>query len=211
MAGLSSPRPLRRPPIDSGDAESSLCPAPFQGPIVATNSCLDLLRFRGHLNRMLMAKTTPTIDYRYYTPLGLPYLLLILSTAIGGATLGMVARDHFATHWLGLLIGAPVGAVVGAVVFVVSVRARIRYLLPLPCCRNGVCKIFERDYTYARGRIIGWLDPGLYHFRCACGDDYLRRGRRFMLIASDGAPIPYKRLIRWHEWIDDIEPEHNHS
>lgn len=78
---------------------------------------------------------------------------------------------------------------------------------PLPACRNERCVQF--DYVWKRG---GWNPNaeeferergGVFHYRCKCGDEYIRLGTRFMQVLPDGTLQPYKRLTGFRKWRDD--------
>ena len=124
------------------------------------------------------------------TCVGLFWFLFVVSFGVGG-------------YWVGSRIGAlsgVIGAVLGlAAGFGVIVCIwRLLELLdkwrpPRPSCRNGVCRFDDYD-------LIRLTDQGGV-FRCGCGDEYQRAGRRFMLLHPDGTVEPYMvkpgTLRRW--------------
>lgn len=76
-------------------------------------------------------------------------------------------------------------------------------LRPFPVCRQGKCRTF-REYVWKRGSIYGWEKGGIFRYRCRCGDEYLRVGKRFLQVLDDGATRPYKKYQRGGKWVDDI-------
>ena len=105
--------------------------------------------------------------------------------------------------WIGYGLGFLVGDVAGLFLLWSLVRWRTKLFLSFPPCRRGKCLQFERDYTYRQGTLSGWIDWGKYHYRCRCGDQYLRKGNRFMEVAPDGSLKPYKKLNDARKWVDD--------
>lgn len=75
-------------------------------------------------------------------------------------------------------------------------------LKPWPECQRGKCRTF-RGYVWKRGSIYGWEKGGIFRYRCKCGDEYVRKGDRFLQVLSDGTMHPYKRYERG-KWVDDV-------
>ncbi len=75
-------------------------------------------------------------------------------------------------------------------------------LKPWPECRQGRCRSF-RDYVWMRGTVFGWEKGGRFRYRCKCGDEYLRDGRKFLRVLGDGTTRGYKRYECGVGWMDD--------
>jgi hypothetical protein len=78
---------------------------------------------------------------------------------------------------------------------------------PFPTCKNGKCcgiHDFLRDVELPEGKQVeGTNQPIAY--KCRCGDEYLRSGKQFMALDSERTPRPYKKLIGFHKWVDDLD------
>lgn len=67
-----------------------------------------------------------------------------------------------------------------------------------PKCKNGTCG--PRDYE---GVPVRSGDAGLT-FKCKCGQRYLRKRNRFLILGEDGQAIPYKIKRHFYSrWDDD--------
>jgi hypothetical protein len=138
---------------------------------------------------------------------GLPLLGIGICLGTGGVITSWILGSATVIGPLRILLYA-VGFVIGAgladLLYYFVAYFRIRYLLPLPVCRSGACSVFERDYTYRIGTLLGWIDPGFYNYKCRCGDEYVRLGRKFMLLEPDGSTQKYKVLRGYSKWVDDV-------
>jgi hypothetical protein len=99
-------------------------------------------------------------------------------------------------------IGYPVGFVVVFLLAWAVLLGRILLLFPFPSCRHGKCHSID-DYTWNWGSLFGREAWGVYYYKCKCGHQYIREGKRFMEILSDGTKCPYKKLIGFRKWTDD--------
>ena len=78
---------------------------------------------------------------------------------------------------------------------------------PFPTCKAGKCD-GRRDYTIAESSRYGSKNrpvDGSVEYNCRCGDAYLRCGKQFMALDSERARHPYKKLIGFHKWADDLD------
>jgi len=94
---------------------------------------------------------------------------------------------------------------------------RILLFFPFPVCRKGKCNSID-DYSWFHGTFFGKCKWGVYWYKCHCGDQYLRRGKRFLFIPEPknppspwvdirkGTTRPYKKLVGFRKWADDTEP-----
>jgi hypothetical protein len=80
--------------------------------------------------------------------------------------------------------------------------ARILTCYPLPPCRRGKCRGIG-DFTWPIGWTFGREKWGTYYYKCSCGDEYVREGKQFMELLSDGTKRPYKKLVAFRKWADD--------
>ena len=138
----------------------------------------------------------------------LPNFLLLCSCAVGGMLCALTARKMFGEYGhvavgIGSFIGLILGVVGSWTIFFSLVKLRVKYFLSLPRCKRDCCYRFGPDYTWRKGTIYGWIDWSQHHFRCKCGDQYLRKGRKFMEVHPDNLLKPYKRLEGWSTWVDD--------
>jgi hypothetical protein len=76
-----------------------------------------------------------------------------------------------------------------------------------PTCKSGKCR-GRRDFfgdtalpqREQEGDSSRWIA-----YKCQCGDGYLRCGKKFMVLDSERTPHPYKKLIGFHKWADDLD------
>lgn len=132
--------------------------------------------------------------------------------------------------WLGQPLGPagwyvllfPSGMIVSLLLWA-FLLGRIRFFFPFPTCRRGVCRTMA-NYSWDAGTIYGKRKWGCYIYQCACGDSYLRYGKRFMKILPPSSDLedsevsegwvtiteantrPYKRLTGFRSWSDDDDP-----
>lgn len=78
---------------------------------------------------------------------------------------------------------------------------RVLIFLPFPPCRQGKCHGID-DYRGPLGAIFGRVGWRLYLYRCNCGDMYVRRKRRFMILLPDNKVQAYKKLVGFRTWVD---------
>lgn len=102
----------------------------------------------------------------------------------------------------GYLVGFPLGFFAAIFVTWAALIGRIALLYPFPLCRMGQCQGFGQ-YVWMRGTIYGYEGSGTYRYRCKCGDEYVRRGRKFMYVPIDGSEVPYKKVVGFQKWADD--------
>lgn len=118
-----------------------------------------------------------------------------------GAWLGL--KLHRWVGFTGYLVGFPLGSFLAIFVTWAVLLGRIALLYPFPLCQMGQCRGFGQ-YVWMRGTIYGYERGGRYRYRCKCGDEYVRRGKRFMHVLANGTEAPYKKLIGFRKWEDDV-------
>src|SRR5882762_5454810 len=96
------------------------------------------------------------------------------------------------------------GIIVGFLITRAILVGRLRLFFPLPLCRRGKCHTLGRDYVWRLGTLFGYETKGNYLHKCACGDMYVRKGTRFMELLPDDTRRPYKRLVGFRKWVDDL-------
>ena len=119
---------------------------------------------------------------------------------------GMLLALYLGKSWgvVGNCIGFTIG-LAGVILFTwLILLGRILLFLPFPPCRQGKCHRLG-DYVWRQGTIYGWEKWGVYSYRCKCGDYYVRDRKRFMQLLSDGTKQPYKKLIGFRKWADDLD------
>lgn len=133
--------------------------------------------------------------------LTLPRLIV---TAIWIAS-GVVLSSLLGRAWgtFGYVFGFLVGVVIVILLTWIIILSRNLLLMPFPVCRSGKCRTF-RDYTWKRGTLYGREKGGIFRYRCRCGDEYIRDGRRFLQVLSDGTTRPYKKYEGGNQWVDDV-------
>lgn len=67
-----------------------------------------------------------------------------------------------------------------------------------PCCR-GICTQ-RTDFGWDMPLIFGRNGWGVYYYRCKCGDYYVRRGRQFRELLTDGRERPYLIIHGVRSW-----------
>jgi hypothetical protein len=129
-------------------------------------------------------------------------LTRLIGTALWIAV-GVAVSSSFGARWgkIGYAGGFLVGAL-GAFLLTWWGLLTLHVLLkPWPECRRKKCHTF-RDYVWKRGSIYGREKGSQYRYRCKCGDEYLRRGRRFLKVSEDGSVHPFK-IYQKGAWMDD--------
>jgi hypothetical protein len=133
--------------------------------------------------------------------LTLPRLLLAMSWPLCGVLIWEGLHEPWGR------IGYAAFIVLGFVVGLLATRAfligRLWVLFPLPACRRGKCQRLGRDYTWRLGTLFGYETKGHYLYRCACGEMYIRKGKRFTELLPDDTHRPYKRLVGFRKWADE--------
>ena len=122
----------------------------------------------------------------YNTLLKLFYLSLSFSI---GACFAPPKLAVFLNRTLGVPIGIALfvlfllfvfGTIVGGILFRYLILLGLKLMLTLPPCKNNRCTSFGRDYTWSPLTLFGWVEFGHFHYRCACGDQYMRIANRFL-------------------------------
>jgi len=113
------------------------------------------------------------------------------------------AGRNLAVYWgkAGWVVGGLVGIVCGflllyALRLLVGFYHRFRPLRPT--CRHGKCH--SEDYAI---KVVAKEGSWESENRCKCGDTFVRRGNRFMLLRSDGSTQPYMLRKPFHNWESD--------
>lgn len=89
--------------------------------------------------------------------------------------------------------------ILAAVVSMVVLLRRYAGNACFPKCKNGICG--PRDYE---GVPVRPGDAGI-PFKCKCGQRYLLKRNRFMLLGDDGQATPYKIKRQFYSrWTDDV-------
>jgi hypothetical protein len=76
-----------------------------------------------------------------------------------------------------------------------------------PVCSSGQCRR-RRDFAVSGSCYYSNKDrpvDGSTEYKCKCGDEYVRRGKRFMALDSERNPHHYKKLVGFHKWADDMD------
>lgn len=141
-----------------------------------------------------------------------PMLWLTMSAIFLAFAVGAVVGNYFGPqgspvskwgYWIGFTIAYFPCSIL--VYWLICMYAKS--ILSVPCCRQRCyCKVGE-DYTYLENTACGWIGRGFY-FKCKCGEEYLRRGRRFLrVLPGDGKAwyklARYKKMKGWRTWVDD--------
>jgi hypothetical protein len=101
------------------------------------------------------------------------------------------------------MVGFPLGFSGAVLATWAILLGRIVLLFPFPICREGKCRGLN-GYVWKKGTLYGSKKGGLYRYRCRCGREYVRKGRKFMEVGSEGVAQPYKKLTGFREWTDDV-------
>jgi len=104
---------------------------------------------------------------------------------------------------LGYIAGFILGIVGAFFAIWLALYFRVILFQPFPPCKRGKC-LSIRDYEWRYGSFYGYERWGVYWYRCKCGDQYVRVGKRFTILLSDGSTLPYKALVGFHKWGDDV-------
>ena len=118
-----------------------------------------------------------------------------------GGFLGLALRSSWG--WTGFVVGFLLGTSAGICVLWGVLLGRLLVFFPLPICRQGKCRGLGKDFVWETGTIYGYQGKGVYRYKCGCGDQYVRRGNRFMEFLSDGTTRPYKKLVGLRKWADE--------
>jgi hypothetical protein len=136
--------------------------------------------------------------------LTLPRFLVATSWFLCGALFWVALKRPWGVP--GFYVAAIVGGIVGMFLTWAVLWGRLLLLFPLPLCRQGKCRSIGRDYVWRLGTIYGFEGEGVYRYKCACGDQYVRQGKKFMELLGNGTTRPYKRLVGFRHWADDVDP-----
>jgi hypothetical protein len=60
-----------------------------------------------------------------------------------------------------------------------------------PRCRNGRCVGVDYELT----KTLTW--------KCKCGDEYVKKGRRFLKLDADRKRLPYLKWVPFRGWVPD--------
>ncbi len=149
-------------------------------------------------------------------------LLILQFMVVGGAFIGVVIWrwvDEPFGH-AGLLVVIFISVTLLSLLLWFLLLGKLLLFYPLPICRQGHCSTLK-DYSWDRGTLYGRVKWACYIYRCRCGDHYLLRRNKFMVIippcpspgSSDPGDYvvltenntrPYKRLVEYRQWEDDI-------
>src|SRR5258708_290639 len=110
--------------------------------------------------------------------LTLPRLLMITFWIGCGATVALSLINTWGV--IAAFIGFVLGVTGGITITWAITLGRILLFFPLPLCRQGKCQRFGKDYVWRKGTVYGKCKWGVYLYKCRCGDQYLRRGKKFM-------------------------------
>lgn len=134
-------------------------------------------------------------------------LFFVFFTGVG-AIVAMWAAQRYG--WLGGVGGFLVGffgiwAGLYAIGWVAEFCVGIVYSgrPPRPTCRTGKCH--SRDYKFVRldSGQSGGQSGGQYGYRCQCGLQYRKRGRRFLEVQTDGSIRPYMIWKAFRGWFPE--------
>ena len=119
------------------------------------------------------------------------------------ATCAFFAGRKLAVFWgrAGWVVGGLVGIAGGLLLlYALWLLADFYYRFrPLrPTCRHGKCH--SEDYEI---KLVVKEGSWETENRCKCGDTYLRRGNRFMLLRPDGSAQPYMLRNPLQNWQPD--------
>jgi hypothetical protein len=134
------------------------------------------------------------------------------------ALTGLLSAFLNKSFGISLWIGAPVIFLFLCIFAWAVLLGRLLLFIPFPPCKKGKCHSID-DYSWFMGSFFGKCKWGTYWYKCHCGDQYLRRGKRFMefipevvvppspwININKGTTRPYKKLISFRKWADDTEP-----
>lgn len=129
-----------------------------------------------------------------------------------GALLAQYAYSYFGP--LGGVAGFFCGAIAVYLLIWWLLVGRVLWLYPLPICRRGNCQDYE-NYKWRLNTILGWEPWGKYRYRCACEgegceEEYVRKGKRFLIVGPNKELRPYKKLIGFRKWGEDTNDAESH-
>jgi len=122
--------------------------------------------------------------------------------ALGALLLAAYAGKHWG--WPGVLIALPVGffGLLGLlyVVFLALLHLERGWL---PECESGRCR---GDAATGTGDYDIVPDEDEWFYRCPCGHEYVKVGRRFMRRLPDGTLEPYMIWKLFRGFVHDTDP-----
>ena len=136
----------------------------------------------------------------------------------GFVAIAVILAMYFKKRWeLSLWIEVPIALIFLYLLVWAFLLVRLLVFVPFPYCRKGKCHSID-DYAWCHGQFFGKFRWGVYWYQCRCGDQYLRRGKRFMdfipevqvrpspwININKGTTHPYKRLVGFRKWAEDVE------
>ncbi len=119
-------------------------------------------------------------------------------------TCAFFAGRNLAHNWgkLGWLVGALIGIGIGyLLLYALGLLDHFYHRLrPLrPSCRQGRCSSADYEISVSK-KEARWESE----YRCKCGDTYIRRENRFMILSPDGSTQPYMLRKPFHNWEPDV-------
>ena len=139
---------------------------------------------------------------------GLRSLTRLFRTVIMWLSVALVADFLKKLFGIEQWIGYSIGFIIVFFLTWVFLLTRILLFFPFPSCQKGKCHSID-DYTWNMGSFLGHEGGGVYSYQCNCGDKYVRERKRFMKVLSDGTKRPYKKLVGFRKWADDLTPQKN--
>ena len=167
--------------------------------------------------RLLYAAEWSWFYFILFTLFGktLPHLLRLYGFIFLTVPLSLYLKT---TRGISLWISFPIVFLALCLITWTVLLSRLLLFFPFPMCQKGKCHSID-DYSWSMGSYFGKMRWGVYWYKCQCGDEYLRRGKRFMKFIPEvvvppspwfninkGTTRPYKKLVGFRKWADDTEP-----
>ena len=125
------------------------------------------------------------------------FRLIEVSMAIGisfGFAISMFPHNNYRTVFIGIILLL--------LLFVLAWAMQLCHFFlfcPFPPCERNKC-LARWNYYWPLGYFFGRIGLRRYLYKCQCGDEYLRVGKIFFRVLSDGSLKPYTRKTSFNKW-----------
>ena len=127
-------------------------------------------------------------------------LMTVMLWAVGGALLARYLFDIYGN--IGYTVGLLSGILLSFYATWILTFLTMVLFFPMPACRTGQSRTL-REYSWHPFNIFGYVGRRTFVYHCACGDKYIRTGRKRVSIEIDGVVRPYKKLEGWNVWLNE--------
>ena len=138
--------------------------------------------------------------------LTIPRLVWFIYVFSWGAGFAVYLGAHCGV--IGHYIGFICGVIFGFFHPILLLWGLFALFYPCPQCRRGKCRHYT-DFVWRKWTFFGYEKWRAWRYMCSCGDEHIFDGNRFMEVLPDGTKRPYKKLVGFRKWADDLDSQDN--